>query len=84
MLKVSENFQKSTAKEKESMFMCFQISFTDYLVLGFVAGLFLQEALEAYRQGIFNYLSKWWNVVDTLIVLTFLLSYAIWLRNMSG
>ena len=42
-------------------------------------GLFLQEALKARRQGFFNYISKWWNVVDTLIVSTFLLSYTVWL-----
>ena len=49
------------------------------MVLVFVVGLFLQEALEASRQGLLNYFSKWWNVVDTLIVFTFLLSYAVWL-----
>ena len=48
-------------------------------MLAFVLGLFLQEALEASRQGFFNYISKWWNVVDTLIVFTFLLSYTVWL-----
>ena len=48
-------------------------------MLVFVVGLFLQEATEAFRQGLLNYLSKWWNVVDTLVVFTFLLSYAIWL-----
>jgi len=51
----------------------------DYPVLGFVVGLFLQEALKARRQGFLNYISKWWNVVDTLIVFTFLLSYTVWL-----
>ena len=48
-------------------------------MLAFVVGLFLQEALEATRQGFVNYFSKWWNVVDTLIVFTFLLSYTVWL-----
>ena len=48
-------------------------------MLGFVVGLFLQEALKARRQGFLNYISKWWNVVDTLIVFTFLLSYTVWL-----
>ena len=42
-------------------------------------GLFLQEALEASTQGLMNYFSKWWNVVDTLIAFTFLLSYTVWL-----
>jgi len=48
-------------------------------VVAFVLGLFLQEALEATRQGFVNYFSKWWNVVDTSIVFTFLLSYTVWL-----
>ena len=48
-------------------------------MLAFVVGLLLQEALEAFRQGLFLYFSKWWNVVDTLIVFTFLLAYATWL-----
>ncbi|XP_078384472.1 short transient receptor potential channel 4-like isoform X1 [Oculina patagonica] len=51
----------------------------DYPVLVFVCGLFLQGALEITRRGFLNYFSKWWNVVDTLIVLTFLLSYIVWL-----
>ena len=48
-------------------------------MLAFVVGLLLQEALEAIRQGLVNYFSKWWNVVDTVIVFTFLLAYAVWL-----
>ena len=56
-----------------------QISFSDYPVLGFVVGMFLQEAFKARRQGFLNYISKWWNVVNTLIVFTFLLSYTLWL-----
>ena len=48
-------------------------------MLAFVVGLFLQEALEATRQGFLNYFSKWWNVVDTIIIFTFLLSYTVWL-----
>ena len=42
-------------------------------------GLCLQESLEAHRQGVYFYLSKWWNVVDTLIVVNFVVSYAVWL-----
>jgi len=53
--------------------------FSDWLVLAFVGGLFLQDALEASRQGFFNYISKWWNVVDTLIVFLFLVAYTVWL-----
>ena len=49
------------------------------MVLVFVGGLFLQEAMEASRQGFFNYISKWWNVLDTLIIFLFLLSYTVWL-----
>ena len=48
-------------------------------MLAFIAGLALQEVLEASRQGFFNYISKWWNVVDILIVFTFFLSYTVWL-----
>ena len=48
-------------------------------MLAFVVGLFLQEAQEIIRCGFLNYFSKWWNVVETLIVLLFLLSYVIWL-----
>ena len=57
------------------------IFFTDYVVLSFVLGLLLQEFLEARRQGIYIYISKWWNVVDTLIILTFLASFAVWLLS---
>ena len=49
------------------------------MLLSYIAGLFLQEAQEAHRQGLFIYFSKWWNVVDTLIVFTFLLAYTLWL-----
>lgn len=35
--------------------------------------------MEAHRQGFYVYLSKWWNVVDTLIVVNFLVAYAVWL-----
>lgn len=45
----------------------------------FVLGLLLQESLEARRQGFYIYISKWWNVVDTLIIVTFLTAYAVWL-----
>ena len=48
-------------------------------MLVFVFGLFLQGALEIIRRGFFNYFSKWWNVVDTLVVFAFLLSYTVWL-----
>ena len=48
-------------------------------MFAFVVGLFLQEASEASRQGFFNYISKWWNIIDTFIVLLFLLAYTVWL-----
>ncbi|XP_022789160.1 short transient receptor potential channel 4-like [Stylophora pistillata] len=51
----------------------------DYAVLTFVVGLSVQEAMEAYRQGLSIYFLKWWNVVDTLITFTFLLAYIVWL-----
>lgn len=47
-------------------------------MLAYVAGLLLQEVQEAYRQGLFIYFSKWWNVVDTFIVFLFLLAYTLW------
>ena len=45
----------------------------------FVLGLLIQEIVEAWRQGAFIYFSKWWNVVDTVIILTFIGAYGIWL-----
>ena len=54
------------------------ISFTELAAVAFVVGLLVQEAMEAYRQGASIYFSKWWNVVDTLIVLTFPLAYIVW------
>jgi len=53
----------------------------DFVVLSFVVGLLLQEILEARRQGFYIYMSKWWNVVDTVIIVTFLLAYAAWLLS---
>ncbi|XP_022789684.1 short transient receptor potential channel 4-like isoform X3 [Stylophora pistillata] len=53
----------------------------DYVVLSFVLGLLLQECREAWRQGIYIYMSKWWNVVDTLIIFTFLASSTVWLLS---
>ena len=35
--------------------------------------------MECCNQGWSIYFSKWWNVVDTLIVFLFLLSYTVWL-----
>ena len=51
------------------------------MVLSFVVGLLLQEILEARRQGFYIYMSKWWNVVDTMIIVTFLMAYAVWLLS---
>ena len=48
-------------------------------MIAFVLGLLLQECLEALRQGFYIYMSKWWNVVDTLIIVTFMTAYAVWL-----
>ena len=45
----------------------------------FVLGLLIQEIVEAWRQGAFIYFSKWWNVVDTVIILTFIGAYGLWL-----
>ncbi|KAJ7377773.1 Short transient receptor putative channel 4 [Desmophyllum pertusum] len=46
-----------------------------------VTGLVHMEFLEAQRQGFYVYMSKWWNVVDTLIIVTFLAAYAVWLLS---
>lgn len=54
------------------------MSYIELAALAFVVGLLVQEAMEAYRQGASIYFSKWWNVVDTLIVLTFPLVYIVW------
>lgn len=49
------------------------------MIVFFVLGFLVQEYLEAKRQGYFVYMSKWWNIVDTIIILTFLVSYAMWM-----
>ncbi|XP_068731946.1 short transient receptor potential channel 6-like [Montipora capricornis] len=51
----------------------------DWVILGFVVGLLVQEFLEFWREGCFVYFSKWWNVVDTMIILLFASAYSIWL-----
>jgi len=51
------------------------------VVLSFVVGLLLQEILEARRQGFYIYISKWWNVVDTVVIVTFSMAYAVWLLS---
>ena len=51
------------------------------MVIGFVLGLLIQELSEARRQGYYIYMSKWWNVVDTLIIVSFLVAYAVWLLS---
>lgn len=53
--------------------------YSDYAVIPYIIGLLLQELQEGYKQGPLIYYSKWWNVVDTLIVFTFLLAYTVWL-----
>ncbi|XP_068695743.1 short transient receptor potential channel 4-like [Montipora foliosa] len=50
----------------------------DWVILAFVLGLLVQEVLASCREGCFIYFSKWWNVVDTMIVVLFALAYAIW------
>ena len=49
------------------------------MIAFFVLGFLVQEYLEANRQGCYVYMSKWWNIVDTIIILTFLVSYAMWM-----
>ena len=50
----------------------------------FVLGLLIQEIVEAWRQGAFIYFSKWWNVVDIVIILTFVVAYTVWLAAWGG
>ncbi|XP_068695738.1 short transient receptor potential channel 6-like isoform X2 [Montipora foliosa] len=53
----------------------------EWVILGFVVGLLVQEFLEFWREGYFIYFSKWWNVVDTMIILLFASAYSIWLTS---
>ena len=54
------------------------VSFPDWVVLAFVLGFLVQEVVAASREGFHVYKSKWWNVVDSLIIVAFLVSYVIW------
>ena len=61
------------------MFVNIHYFHADYVVLSFVVGLLWQELFqEARRQGVFVYFSKWWNSIDMVIVITFLISYTVW------
>ena len=53
-----------------------------WIVLAFVLGFLVQEVLAASREGFHVYKSKWWNGVDSVIILAFLVSYAIWFAAM--
>lgn len=48
-------------------------------MLGFVVGLFFQEIWEALTQGCRLYFTKWWNIVDIVTLLTFLMAYTVWI-----
>ncbi|XP_068731801.1 transient-receptor-potential-like protein [Montipora capricornis] len=50
----------------------------DWVILGFLIGHVVQEFLAFWREGCFIYFSKWWNVVDTMIILLFGFAYATW------
>ncbi|XP_067017229.1 short transient receptor potential channel 5-like isoform X1 [Acropora muricata] len=50
----------------------------DRVVLAFVLGFLVQEVVAVSREGFHVYKSKWWNVVDSLIILAFVVSYVIW------
>ncbi|XP_074629600.1 short transient receptor potential channel 4-like [Acropora palmata] len=54
----------------------------DWGVLAFVFGFLVQEVLVASREGIHVYKSKWWNIVDSLIIVAFVASYVIWFSAM--
>ena len=54
------------------------VSFPDWIVMAFVFGFLVQEVLAVSREGFHVYKSKWWNVVDLVIISVFLVSYVIW------
>ena len=54
------------------------VSLSDIVILVFVIGHVVQEFLAFWREGCFIYFSKWWNVVDTMIILLFGFAYATW------
>ena len=54
------------------------VSFPDRVVLAFVLGFLVQEVVAVSREGFHVYKSKWWNVVDSLIILAFVVSYVTW------
>ena len=48
------------------------------MILFCALGFLMQEILEAKRQGCYVYMSKWWNIVDMVIIFTFVVSYVMW------
>ena len=54
------------------------VSLSDWVILAFVVGLLIQELLAAIREGVLVYLSKWWNVFDSVIISLFMLSFVLW------
>ena len=67
---------------KESNTEIVLVSFPDWAVLAFVFGFLVQEVLAVSREGFHVYKSKWWNVVDSLIIVAFVVSYVIWFSAM--
>ena len=72
-----------TVRKKNLKCLRNQISFfftfsTDVLCVCFACGLFIQELMELWQQGCLNYFSKWWNVIDLVMALAFLISYIVW------
>ncbi|XP_067017231.1 short transient receptor potential channel 4-like [Acropora muricata] len=55
------------------------LEWIDWVILAFVVGLLIQEFLAAIREGFFVYFSKWWNVVDAVIIFLFVVSFVVWL-----
>ena len=51
---------------------------SDWILMTFIIGFIVLEIAESWRQGCFVYFSKWWNVVDTFILVTFFVSYLVW------
>ncbi|XP_015764581.1 PREDICTED: transient-receptor-potential-like protein [Acropora digitifera] len=55
------------------------LEWIDWVIIAFVVGLLIQEFLAAIREGFLVYLSKWWNVVDAVIIFLFVVSFVVWL-----
>ncbi|XP_015778813.1 PREDICTED: short transient receptor potential channel 4-like isoform X2 [Acropora digitifera] len=55
----------------------FGLEWIDWVIIAFVVGLLIQELLAANREGVLVYLSKWWNVVDAVIIILFVVAFMV-------